>query len=361
MNTSKFPKLFIPGPSYVSDDVLEELAHPQIGHRTEEFSELFDTIVDGVQNLLYTKNHIYIVSHAATGLWEMGILNATKKGVLHAVNGAFSAKWVEVSKGYGFQYDVIDYEWGSGIKVEDVDKFLSSGNYDVFAMVHNETSTGVKSNLKDISKLMKKKYPDITWIVDAVSSMAGIKIETDVLGIDFIFASVQKAWGLPAGFSVCSISDKIIQKSKGIIHKGYFFNVDVYEKYYKKSQTPSTPSIAHMFGMKYILEKIKKEGLENRWKRHKDMAEFARKWALNHGQTLFPEKGCESETITCVNNDQSWDINKLNDYLLKKGFRMDRGYGPMRGKAFRLAHLGNLYLNDLIEYLSYFDEALNNV
>ena len=132
----------------------------------------------------------------------------------------------------------------------------------------------------------------------------------------------------------------------------------IYEKYYAKMQTPSTPSIAHMFGLKYILEKIENEGLEKRWIRHQEMAKSTRIWAINHGQSLFPEKGFESITITCIYNQQKWDINKINDRLLEKGFRMDRGYGKLRGSAFRISHMGNIMPKDLTEYLQTFDEVL---
>lgn len=163
---------------------------------------------------------------------------------------------------------------GKGVKADDVDAQLSSGKYDVFAMVHNETSTGVFSPLEPISELLKDKYPHIIWLVDAVSSMAGVKIETDNLGIDFLLSSTQKAWGLPAGFSVCAVSDRLIELSKSIPNKGYFLDINVYEKYYKKMQTPSTPSIPHLFGLKYVLEQIEEEGLENRWVRHIENAEY---------------------------------------------------------------------------------------
>lgn len=254
---------------------------------------------------------------------------------------------------------MLDYQWGKGVKVEDIDQHLSSGKYDVFAMVHNETSTGVLSPLEPISEMLISKYPHVIWLVDAVSSMAGSKIEVDKLGIDFILASTQKAWGLPAGFAVCAVSDRMIEQSKNITNKGYFLDISIYEKYYEKMQTPSTPSIPHMFGLKYILETIEEEGLENRWNRHIENAQFTQDWAKERGQTLFPESGFESETITCIQNNAEWDINDLNDKLLERGFRMDRGYGKLRGKAFRIAHMGNVMMQDLKEYLNNFDEVLN--
>ena len=151
---NNFPKLFIPGPTHVSKDILHELCTDQIGHRTPEISDLISFIINGVKEILYTENKIYLVSHAATGLWEMGTKNSVNKGVLHCVNGAFSSKWALSSDKCGFNTAIIDYEWGNGIKAEDVDKYLSSGKYDVFAMVHNETSTGVMSNLEHISELL---------------------------------------------------------------------------------------------------------------------------------------------------------------------------------------------------------------
>jgi len=355
---SDFPKLFIPGPTHVSDDILESLSTPQIGHRTPEISELIDFLVKGIQKILYTKNHIYLVSHAATGLWEMGTKNSVKKGVLHAVNGAFSSKWALSSELNGFYAKKVDFEWGDGIDVEIIDQHLSSGKFDVFAMVHNETSTGAMSNLESISKLLKEKYPDVIWLVDAVSSMAGVKIEVDRLGIDFLLSSTQKAWGLPAGFSICSVSTRLLDISEQIENKGYFLDLHTYKKYYLKQQTPTTPSIPHMFGLKKMLEKIVSEGLENRWERHIKMAKFTRNWAVSHGQTFFTNQDSLSFTLTCIDNIKSWDINKINDKLLSRGFRMDRGYGKFKGKAFRIPHMGNIYMNDLEEYLTTFDEVL---
>ena len=106
---------------------------------------------------------------------------------------------------------------------------------------------------------------------------------------------------------------------------------------------------------------LDKEGLDNRWNRHIEMAEHTRSWAKNHGQSLFPESGCESYTLTCIKNDQNWDINTLNEKLLDRGFRMDRGYGVLRCKAFRIAHMGNIYFDDLNEYLNIINELIPEI
>ncbi len=355
---SKSPKLFIPGPTHVSDEILSAFKTPQIGHRTPEISDLISEVVNGIQNLLYTNNNIYLVSHPATGLWEMAIRNSVKNKILHCVNGAFSKKWVKVSDCVGVDYDVLDYDWGLAVKAEDIERKLNEQNYDAVAIVHNETSTGVMSNIEEIGRMMKK-FPNTYLLVDAVSSMAGVKIEVDSCGIDFIMASTQKAWGLPPGFSVASVSDRFIKRSSKIINKGYILDVNTYEKYYYKNQTPYTPSIPHLFGLKKVLELIENEGLENRWSRHKEMAKVVRDWAISKGQSLYAEKGFESNTVTSIRNDMKWDIDKINKKLLMKGFRMDRGYGSLRGKVFRISHMGNIFLEDLSEYIENFEECLN--
>mgnify|MGYP006181673103 CR=1 FL=1 len=355
---SKSPKLFIPGPTHVSDDILQAFKTPQIGHRTPEISELISEIVKGVQDILYTNNNIYLVSHPATGLWEMAIRNGVKKKVLHCVNGAFSNKWVKVSESVGVEYDVLEYDWGVAVKVEDIECKLKTGHYDAVAIVHNETSTGVMSDIEKIGKMMKN-FPDTYLLVDAVSSMAGVKIEVDLWEIDFILASTQKAWGLPAGFSIASVSDRFIKRASEIENKGYILDVNTYEKYYSKNQTPYTPSIPHLFGLQKVLELIRKEGLDNRWKRHKDMAKAVREWAIKMGQSLYAEEGFESDTVTSIKNDMNWNINQINNKLLSRGFRMDRGYGTLKGKVFRIPHMGNIFFPDLSEYLKNFEECLD--
>mgnify|MGYP001368334448 FL=1 len=120
----KSPKLFIPGPTHVPNDVLQSMAQSQIGHRTPEVSVLIKEIKDGIQKVLYTQNKILLTSNPATALWEMGIVNSVSKGILHAVNGAFSNKWALVSDKCNFNNQVIDYEWGKGVKVDDIDKLL---------------------------------------------------------------------------------------------------------------------------------------------------------------------------------------------------------------------------------------------
>ena len=354
-----YPKLFIPGPTPVAEDTLAAMIQPQVGHRTPEFSELWAEVTAGLEKVLGAEK-VFLFSNPATGVWEAAVRNTVKKRCLNLVNGAFSAKWHTVTESCDLLCDALEKPWGEAIHPEDVDNALAGGKYDAVTLVHNETSTGVMSPLQEIADLVSSKYPDVFLHVDAVSSMMGIEIKVDEWRLDTCFASVQKAWGLPAGFTVCAVSDRTLERSAEMQRKGYYLDFMAYDSYYQKQQTPSTPSIPHMYGLQKILKDIGREGLDARFKRHQNMAATTQAWADRHGQELFPEKGYESPTITAIRNVQGWDVNQLYKDLEELGYRIDRGYGKLRGEAFRIAHMGAVMPEDLDAFLKTFDHALND-
>ncbi|MBU0614893.1 MAG: alanine--glyoxylate aminotransferase family protein [Nanoarchaeota archaeon] len=349
-------KLFIPGPTEVRKDILDALSHPQIGHRTEEFRDLFAGLRPGLKKIFHTDNDVLISTSSGSGFWEAAIRCLVEEKVLHATNGSFSKKWAKVSEACAKDVKKIEYAWGDAVKAEDVDKALSEEKYEAFCMVHNETSTGVASDLEAISKVMKK-HPEVLWIVDAVSSLGGIKIEVDRLGIDFCLASSQKALALPAGIAVASVSKRCYEKAEKVKGKGYYFDILELKKAYDKDETPYTPSIPHLYALKKQLERIEKEGLEQRYARHSEMADYVRSWAESKGFELFPENGAESDTVTCIKNTKGIDMKSIKKDMAKKGYSIDSGYGKLNeqlekeGKptTFRIAHMGDLTLKEVQE------------
>ncbi|MEM5872090.1 MAG: aminotransferase class V-fold PLP-dependent enzyme, partial [Candidatus Aenigmatarchaeota archaeon] len=209
----KHVKLFIPGPVEVYPDVLKEIARPMIGHREEAFHELFADTITKLKKVLYTNNDIFLSTSSATGVWEACVRNCIDKKALIFVNGAFSDHWHKVAIANEKKIDRFDIEWGKAVKPEMIDEKLSTGEYDSFLFVHNETSTGVANPLYEIAEVVKK-YPDIVFMVDAVSSMTGMKIEVDKLGIDVCLASVQKAFALPPGLAVFTVSEKAYKRAE---------------------------------------------------------------------------------------------------------------------------------------------------
>lgn len=355
MNTP--PKLFIPGPVSVHPEILTAMNQPMIGHRTPEFSDLYHEIVDGVQNILQTKNRIFLGTNTATGFMEAAVRNTVKNRCLNLVCGAFSLRWHHITDGCGFDSDAVGVDWGNAIKPEHVELALKEADYDVVTLVHNETSTGVMNPLKSIIDVIRNNS-DALVLVDAVSSMSGVNIPVDDWGIDIALASVQKAWGLPPGFAVMSVSDRALERSKGQPNKGYYFDFEVFEKYHQRGQTPSTASIPHMYGLKHQIKRIRDEGLFNRFDRHKNMAEITRNWAKERGFAVFAESPYYSNTLTCIENSLDIDVADLSKQLLNRGYRISNGYGALKGKTFRIAHMADTQPEDLEELLGTIDKIL---
>ena len=176
-------KLFIPGPVEVSEETFRAMSQPMIGHRGSGFQELYASIQPKLQQVLYTKNPVFISTSSAWGVMEAAVRNLVAKKVLNCCCGAFSDKWFDVSKRCGKDAEALKVEWGQPILPEMIDAKLKTGQFDAITVVHNETSTGLMNPLADIAQVMRK-YPDVMFIVDTVSSMTGVKIETDALGID---------------------------------------------------------------------------------------------------------------------------------------------------------------------------------
>ncbi|MEY4387856.1 MAG: hypothetical protein RLY20_3139 [Verrucomicrobiota bacterium] len=338
-------KLHIPGPVEVSEKTFKAFCSPMIGHRGQGYKDLVAKVQPQLQALLSTKQLVYLSTSSAWGVMEGAIRNLVSKKVLNCMCGAFSDKWLDVSKRCGKKADGLQVEWGSPIRAEAIDKKLATGEYDALTLIHNETSTGTMSPLAEIAAL-KKKYPDVMFIVDAVSSMTAVPIKFDELGIDVLLAGTQKAFALPPGFAVFTVSPAALAKAAIMKDRGYYFDFVEFQKNAESSMTPSTPSISHTYALSSKLDEFFAEGLEARYARHKQTNQMTRDWAAKHGFTLFPEKGYESITLCCINNGakpggRTVDVAKLQKLVKEQGFLIDGGYGKIKGTTFRLSNMGD--------------------
>ena len=351
-------KLFIPGPIEVKEDVLKEMSRPLIGHRSKEASDLQRSISSKLQKLMYTQNEILLSTSSGSGLMEGAVRSCTNKRAAIFSCGAFGERWYEMALANSVKADLFAVEYGNAIRGELVKKILDTGKYDLVTITHNETSTGVMNPLQEIADTIRE-YPEIIFCVDTVSSLGGVKIDVDKLGIDICIASSQKCIGLPPGFSFCSFSQKAVKAAKNVKYRGVYFDLlRLYEYRVKRDfQYPFTPSISHMFALDRQLESIMEEGLENRFKRHKLMAERVQCWAKEKF-ALFPAGQYASPTVTCIKNIRKVNIVDLNNKLGEAGFEISNGYGKLKDETFRIAHMGDLTLIEIEELLSTIDYLL---
>lgn len=355
-------KLHIPGPVEVSEKTFKAFCAPMIGHRGQGFKDLYAKIQPQLQQLLSTKQLVYLSTSSAWGVMEGAIRNLVSKKVLNCMCGAFSDKWFDVSKKCGKQAEALQVDWGSPIRAEAIDKKLASGEFDALTLIHNETSTGTMSPLAEIAAL-KKKYPDVLFIVDSVSSMSAVPLKFDELGIDVLLAGTQKAFALPPGLAVFVASPAALAKAATTKDRGYYFDFVEFQKNAEQSMTPSTPSIGHINALSSKLDDFFTEGLENRYARHKKTNLLTRDWVAKHGFNLFPEKGFESLTLTCVNNGaksggRTVDVPKLQKLVKDQGFLIDGGYGKIKGLTFRISNMGDETESTMNQLFAAMDKAM---
>lgn len=348
-------KLFIPGPVEVREDVLQKMATPMIGHRTKDASGLQRGISEKMQKLMYTKNTILLSTSSGSGLMEGAARCCTVKRAAVFSVGAFGDRWYKMAASNGVPADLFSSEQGKPTTPEMVDEVLSTGKYDLITITHNETSTGIMNPAEEIAQVVKK-YPEVVWCMDAVSSLGGTKINVDQLGVDICITSTQKCLGLPPGMAICSFSEKAAAAASRVRFRGTYLDLlDLYNYIQKKDyQYPSTPSLPHMFALDYQLDRILEEGIENRFARHHEMAEIVRAWAKENF-ALFPEEKYASDTLTAVKNTRGINVGDLNKKLGEQGYMISNGYGDLKEVTFRIAHMADATVKDIYELLAVID------
>lgn len=347
-----YRKLFIPGPIDVAEDVLQQLAKPMIGHRSKEASALQRRISDKVRTCFYTKNEILLSTSSGSGLMEGTIRSCTAKRAAVFSVGAFGDRWYKMAVANGVPADKFTSVPGQPTTAAMVDEALKTGKYDLVTVTHNETSTGITNPVDEIADVVRR-YPDVVWAVDAVSSAFGSKIEVDRLGIDVCITSTQKALGLPPGMAICSISEKAYQRTKQVPCRGLYFDLQELYDFIKKNdyQYPSTPCLSLMYAMDYQLDKILVSGIEARFAYHQKMAEVVRSWARKHFE-IFTNENNLSNTLTVIKNTRGFSVADLNKKLAERGEEISNGYGELKEKTFRIAHMGDQPMSNLTTLLS---------
>ena len=352
-------KLFIPGPVQVSEKTFAAFCQPMIGHRSGDFKKLYGGIQPRLQELFGTKQPVFLSTSSAWGVMEGAIRNLVDaKKVLNCMCGAFSDKWLDVSKRCGKQADGLQVEWGQPIRPEQLDAKLATGEYEAVTIIHNETSTGVMSPIAELAEVLRK-YPDVLSIVDSVSSFSVVPLPMDALGLDVLLTGSQKALAMPPGLALFAASERAFAKAKTIATRGYYFDFIEFQKNQAEDMTPSTPSISHIYALRSKLDDIFTEGVAARHARHEALNDMVHEWVKARGFDFFAPEGCRSKSLTCVANTKGIDVAELARKMKDRhGFIIDGGYGKLKGKTFRLSNMGDETRETIAELLAALDDCL---
>jgi aspartate aminotransferase-like enzyme len=239
-----------------------------------------------------------------------------------------------------------------------IEEHLSTGKYDCATLTHSETSTGVMNHLEELAPVFRK-YPDIVWCIDAVSSFGGVKVEVDSLGVDVMVTSSQKCLGLPPGLSLATFSPKAEKRAHSVKNRGYYFDLLQLLQFIREKnfQYPSTMSISHMFALDAQMDRIMKEGIDARFARHDQMSRRVQEWAKKYF-ALYPVEKYASRTVTCIKNTKGISVADLNKELGTRNLTLSNGYGKLKEQTFRIAHMGDLQMSDIDELLGAIEEIL---
>jgi aspartate aminotransferase-like enzyme len=350
--------MFVPGPVDVAPEVLAAQTKPMLPHRSKDFEAIFQRSEAKAKDLFYTKTRVFQAASSGSGMQEAGIRNFVQQDVLCCVNGSFAQRWLDMAIANGKAADKLEVEMGEAITPELLRDALKKKHYEAVTIVHNETSTGVENPLKALCETVRGVSPDTLILVDAVSSLGGVKIEMDALGLDFLLTSSQKCLALPPGLSLASASDRAMKKAETVTNRGWYFDLLLMEKHRLKDSTPMTPAMPLIFALDFQLDRIFAEGLEKRFARHAAMAKRVQDWGKAHGMEPLAKEAYRSKTVVTLMNSLKWDISALNKFLQTRGMRIANGYGKIKDLTFRIATMGETQLADVDALLANMDDFI---
>ncbi len=354
-------RLFTPGPVPLPPQVIKALGQQIIHHRTPEFTQTFLEVREKLQKLLDTDRDVLMFSSSGTGAMEASISNFFKKRdkVLVINAGKFGQRWAEIAKRFGL--NVIDYqiEWGKTYNKEKVKQYINE-NPDLKGILvqHSETSTTTLHDVEFLGKICKE-LDDCLLVVDGITSVGVYQVYPEKLGIDVLVTGSQKALMLPPGLSILYYSEKAEKRLETSDLPKYYFDVKAESKKQKKGQTAYTPAISLIIALKESLNLILDEGLENLERRHTVMAEATRQAVKELGLKLLSESPANS--ATGVYAPEGINADDLRKELLKIGFRVAGGQDHLKGKIFRIAHMGYFDFMDMVQVIAGLELALKKV
>jgi len=352
--------LMMPGPTPVPPTVFAAMSRPVGGHRTDEFAQMHKRIVEKLKRVFQTQNDIFVITNSGTGALETAIANTVSAGdkVLSLITGNFGERFANIARAYGAELIEVNFGYGKAVDLAVVEEKLSQNpNIKVVLATQNETSTGVVNDIAGIGALVSKT--PALLLVDGVSGVGAIEIKVDEWGIDMLCTASQKAFMLPPGLAMVSVSDKawpVVNNNKA---PRFYFSIPAFKKVLDKWNTAYTPSVTLFYGLEAALEMMEAEGLDNVYARHTLLAQATRAAVKALGLKLLAEERYASNALTAVWGPEGIAADDLRKIIKNKyGVTFAGGQGTVKGKILRIAHMGFADKMDVIIAISALEMAL---
>jgi aspartate aminotransferase-like enzyme len=345
--------LMIPGPTPIPTRILAAMNHEMIGHRGPVFSKILGEVIEGLKWAYQTKNDVMVFPSSGTGGMETAIVNTLSAGdnALFVNIGNFGERWIKIAKAYGVNALDLKVERGKDcdptvLKAEmakDTKKEIKA----VF-MQQNETSTGVVNDVKALAAVVHQSHPNALVEVDAVSGLLAKELKTDEWGLDVVVSGSQKAFMVPPGIAAVSMSAKAWQAYEKSNLPKHYWDIKNQKKFADKGQTYTTPPESLVFGMHEAIKMIREEGIENIFKRHETNRDIVRQAMKAIGCKLLAADSCASPAVTAIFPPAGIDGEKVRSEIRRFGFELAPGQSDLKGKIFRIGHLGYVDYMELV-------------
>ena len=362
------PFLQIPGPALVPERVVRAMSQSIIDHRGPEFACLLREILEGLKRVFQTsQGQIVLYPGSGTGAWESCVVNTLSPGerVLGCVNGHFSALFSKTAQSFGISVETIAAPYGDGIAAADVEERLRADKHHqikAVLAVHNETSTGVTSDIAAIRQAMDRAGHPALLLVDVVSSLGSIDFRFDEWKVDVALTGPQKGLMLPPGMAILAVSAKALEASRSAKCPRSFWDWAPVLERNARGEFPYTPATVLLFGLKESLIMLAEEGLTNVFRRHARLAEACRRAVQAMGLKLLARNPDEySNTVTAVSMPEGFDSDAFVAHAQKSlDLSLGVGLGKVKGKVFRIGHLGSLNELELLGSLAGMEMTLKS-
>ena len=342
--------IFIPGPTNIPEALRKAVDMPTLDHRSPVFANILRPALRGVKKVLKSElAEIVVFPGTGTGGWEAEIGNTLSVGdkVLATRNGMFSHRWIDMCRKHGLDVIVIPQEWGEGIPADRVEEILAAdGSHRIRAVLatHNETATGVRSDIAAVRSAIDAAVHPAMLFVDGVSSIGSMDFRMDEWGVDIAVTGSQKGFMLPPGLAILGLSAKAMQAMREVGLPRSYFDIRDMVAAYAAGGFPYTPPVGLLNGLKVATEMLLAEGLEDVFSRHHRIAQGIRcaagAWGL---QLCAVRPELYSDTVSAIRVPDGFDANRLVAHALDAyGVSFGTGLGELAGKAFRIGHLGSL-------------------
>ncbi|MDD5593312.1 MAG: alanine--glyoxylate aminotransferase family protein [Candidatus Margulisbacteria bacterium] len=343
--------LMIPGPTPIPTRVLAAMNHDMIGHRGPLFSAVMKEVMEGLRWAYETKNEIFIYPSSGTGGMEVAVVNTLSPGdkVIVLNIGNFGARFVKICKAYGVDVNDVKFERGKAADPKVLEAELKKGPVKAVLFQQNETSTGVLNDVETLAKTVRKNQPDALIIVDAVSGMMAAPLKTDEWDLDVVVSGSQKAFMVPPGIAAVSISARAWKANAVAKCPRHYWDWALMKEEAPKGHTYTTPAESLIFGMREGIKMLQEEGRENVFARHKFNRDLLRTAAKALGLKLLADDSHASPAVTAICPPEGVDGEAVRA-AMRDEFNVEvaPGQGELKGKIFRIGHLGYIDSLDII-------------